>query len=68
MKMASDIKALSKETEEWITPELENIFSEEEIMSMLTGAEVTLTAVQAKVKVPAEEMIITSEDVRLVIR
>lgn len=28
--MASDIKALSKETEEWITPELENIFSEEE--------------------------------------
>ena len=28
--MASDINALLKETEEWITPELEDIFSEEE--------------------------------------
>ncbi len=45
-----------------------DIFSEEEILSMLTGAEVTLTAVQAKVKIPAEEMQITSEDIRLIIR
>jgi len=44
------------------------ILSEEEILSMLTGAEVTLTVVQAKVKIPAEEMQITSEDVKLIIK
>ncbi len=45
-----------------------DIFSKEEILSMLTGAEVTLTVVQAKVKIPAEEMQITSENVKLIIK
>ena len=44
------------------------ILSEEEILSMLTGAGVTLTVVQAKVKIPAEEMQITSEDVNIVVK
>ena len=44
------------------------ILSEEEILSTLTGAEVTLTVVQAKVKIPPEEMQITSENVKLIIK
>ncbi len=44
------------------------IFSEEEILSMLTGGEVTLTVVQAKVRVPAEEMQITSEDINIIVK
>lgn len=44
------------------------ILSEEEILSMLTSAKVTLTVVQGKVKVPAEEMQITSEDITLIIQ
>ena len=45
-----------------------DIYSEEEILSMLTGAGVTLTVVQAKVIIPAEEMQITSEDTKIVIK
>ncbi len=44
-----------------------DIFSEEEILAMLTGAEVTLTVEQAKVKIPAEEMQVTSKDVNIVV-
>ena len=44
-----------------------DILSEEEILSMLTSAEVTLTVVQAKVKIPAEEMQVTSKDVNIVV-
>ena len=45
-----------------------DIWSEEEILTMLTGAEVTLTVVQEKSKIPADEMQITSEDVKLEIK
>ena len=45
-----------------------DIYSEEEILSMLTEAGVTLTVVQAKVRIPAEEMQITSEDVNIIVK
>ena len=45
-----------------------DIYSEEEILSMLTSADVTLTVVQAKVKVPAEEMQISSEDINIIVK
>ena len=35
---------------------------------MLTDDEVTLTVVQAKVRIPAEEMQITSEDVNVIVK
>ena len=45
-----------------------DIFSEEEILSMLTESEVTLTVVQEKVLVSAEAMQITSEDVLVIVK